>query len=120
MVGVGHAFAQAPQFEGSKAVSVHTAGAPHAVCPDAQLAEHAPATHAVPPGHAVPHAPQFWLSVWRFVQVLEHSVSPDWQLTAHLPAEHTSPEGHAAPHAPQFWRSACRLVQVPLHSVKPC
>ena len=100
--------------------------------PPPHEATHAPFKHPDPVEHAFPHAPQFWESFWRSVQLLVppegaelHTIDPVGHCVAHVPPEHTSLPGqieahvpllhvwpceHFVPHWPQlvgsFWRSA--------------
>ena len=73
----------------------------------------------MPEEHAVPHAPQWLLSLCRSRHTPEQSVSGEPHDTAHVPAEHTCPAGHRTPHPPQFVTSVARSRHVPEHSVSP-
>ena len=70
------------------------------MAPGGQLTTHMPATQAVPGPHAVPHAPQFKLSLCTLVQTPLQLVTPGWHDTAHFPLEQTCPIGQAVPHMP--------------------
>lgn len=69
--------------------------------------------------HAVPQAPQCWVSVMRSTQAPPQLVMPAGQPT-HTPLEHTGvvPE-HTVPHAPQLPVSLDRVTHTPPHSVWP-
>jgi hypothetical protein len=47
----------------------------------------------LPPGHFVPQAPQFWVSLVRFAQAPLHWVSLAGHVSLHTPATHTGAEG---------------------------
>jgi hypothetical protein len=80
------------------------------VSPVGQVAWHLPAWQALPPVHALPQVPQFWLSVLVFVQNGEPASAPpsaahivsDPHVSPHVPPLHTVPLGHVWPHAPQL------------------
>jgi hypothetical protein len=56
----GHAaLVHAPQWSGSLDVSTHAPPQFVSAAP-----QQTPLLHVVPPGHACPHVPQFWLSAW--------------------------------------------------------
>jgi hypothetical protein len=54
-----------------------------------------PPEHGAAAGHAVPHAPQFALSLIRFTQLPLQLVVPPVQVSAHAPAMHTDVGAHA-------------------------
>jgi hypothetical protein len=64
----GQIVPHAPQFAGSMAVFVHTAGEPQVVSGAPHDALHMPATHIVPAPHTVPQAPQLSASVCTLAQ----------------------------------------------------
>jgi len=80
----------------------------HLVCDEAHEPTHAPFEHIAPAGHALPHAPQFRLSVLVFAQNEApppsgwHSVALDAHDEEHVPFTHACPDAHATPHLPQF------------------
>ncbi len=96
------------------AVPVHV---PHVPPLQVTGVTHAPAVQVCPAAHALPHPPQFAVSVCRLRHVPEHKLWPDGH--AHTPALHTRPAGHTVPHVPQFDVSVCRLRHVPEHKVCP-
>jgi hypothetical protein len=89
----------------------------HCVSPAGQ--PHVPLSHAAPPGHAVPHAPQFRLSVSRFTHTVPQSVSPAAVLhvPVHTPAEQSVPGAQRLRHAPQLSGSLAVSVQAVPQSV---
>ncbi len=89
----------------------------HCVSPAGQ--PHVPSLHAAPPGHAVPHAPQFRLSVSRFTHAFPQSVSPAavLQVPVQTPAEQSVPGAQRLRHAPQLSGSLAVSVQAVPHSV---
>jgi hypothetical protein len=82
-----------------------------------QVTTHTLALHTRPPGQALPHMPQWLLSVRRSRQVPEQLVVPVPQETWQAPLAHTCPLGHVLPHAPQWFRSVCRSRHTPLQSL---
>jgi hypothetical protein len=89
---------------------------------------HIPPLQVAPDGHALPHVPQWEVSVWRSTHALLQSVSIapaslPLQLTLHRPALHTGVPDvaeHALPHTPQLAGSLCTAVHAPpLHIRSP-
>ena len=84
---------------------------------------HLPPMHVSSVLHAVPHAPQFKLSLSVFVQIAPPSTShacwSDWHTDTHCPPRHKRSAVQVVPHAPQFWRSIDVRTHVPLHDVDP-
>jgi hypothetical protein len=113
---------QAPQLLGSKLVFVQTP--PHAVCPEAQLAEQTPAVHAVPDAQGVVQAPQCSPSVCRSTQSPPQFTCEPGHDTEQAPALQTCPLAHVAPPlppetpqpavAPQWRRSVLGSTHAPL------
>ena len=113
-----HVVAQSPQFVGSIAVSAQLV-APlvvHVARGGAQVVPHAPPEHTWPAGHAVPHAPQLALSVWRFVHTPEQTVRPALHDATHSPAVHALPGGHARSQRPQCASSVSRSRHAAPHA----
>ena len=77
-----------------------------------------PFVHTRPAGQAVPHAPQFWISVARSTHARSQSVSAP-QSGAHAPDLHTWADGQAVPHAPQFAGSVVTFAQAEPHCIRP-
>jgi hypothetical protein len=79
-----------------------------------------PLTHTAPAAQALPHAPQFWLSVWVFAQAFPHSAYPvpmashAWQVP---PMQARCPCVHAVPQPPQESGSELRFLQIPWQSL---
>lgn len=95
---------------------------PQLVVPPGQVVAHEPFEHTFPEPHALPHAPQWSLSVWVFTHSLPHKSSPVPQPGAQAPPTHAmlppvGAGGHALPHAPQWALSLEVLTQAPLHLV---
>ena len=78
-----------------------------------------PPTHWVPPPHAIPQAPQFWLSVVRTTQLVPQSVEPDGHVAVQVPALQTSPAAQAFPQLPQSAALVWRFTHWPLQDVVP-
>jgi hypothetical protein len=57
----------------------------------------APRAHDCPIGHALPQAPQFPTSPWRFTQTPPQGVCPGAQIATQAPLEQTVPGPHARP-----------------------
>lgn len=95
-----HALPHAPQLSGSVWRFLHDPL--HAVCPDAQLAVHAPPVHTCPSAQAVPQRPQLALSTAVSRHTPEHTVCPGGHDTTHTLFVHTCPAPQAVPHDPQF------------------
>jgi hypothetical protein len=76
--------------------------------PVMQVRAQLPTLHTWPGTQALPHFPQFALSVFGFVHAAgpasppPHWVSPVGQVSAQVPLPQTVPAAHALPHAPQF------------------
>jgi hypothetical protein len=83
-----------------------------------QLPTHAPATHALPAGHDVPHAPQFVAEVWMSTHPASpHAVSPaPRHEVPQVPLAHTWSRGHSLAHAPQLFRSDMMSAYVSPHA----
>jgi hypothetical protein len=77
-----------------------------------------PFLHVCPDGQAVPHIPQFELSLCVFVQTPLQFV-PDVQTPVHTPLWQICPDVHIVPHIPQFELSDLISVQAPLQLVVP-
>jgi hypothetical protein len=64
-----------------------------------EIGRHVPALQAVPGGHTRPHAPQFALSLPRFVHVVALLQQPKpvghEQTGTHVPELHVDPDGQA-------------------------
>jgi hypothetical protein len=85
-------------------VLVSTQVEPHSI--SEPLHTHALFEQVAPAGHALPHDPQFALSVVTFAHLPpEHWVSPEPQLEAQLPLLHTCVPVHVLPHVPQLLTS---------------
>lgn len=111
-----HATLQPPQLFTSDVVSMHepvqsTSGAVH-------IEPHMPRVHVSPGfGQAVPHMPQFAVSVSRSMQMPVQAVCPAGHV--HVLAEQVCPPAHAIPHAPQL-RSSLRVsMHPPAHIICP-
>jgi hypothetical protein len=65
---------------------------------------------------ACPQEPQFWLSVFRFVQEPEHKVWPAAQVILQLPWMQLCPLTQTFPQEPQLLLSDETLVHEPPHS----
>ncbi len=81
--------------------------AAHNVCDDVQLDAHLPPAHTSSVPHALPHVPQFALSVCVLAQYGEppsgeHVVCPCAHSPAHAPLLHTWSAPHVLKHEPQF------------------
>jgi hypothetical protein len=91
----------------------------HGSSPCGQPPWHLPVTHASSVLHAVPHVPQFWLSVC--VSTHEklvpdvHTVAVGAQSVTQFPFEQTLAESHVFPHEPQFCGSESTFVHLPSH-----
>ena len=79
---------------------------------------HTLARHTSMPGHTVPQAPQFALSVCSLTQVPLQLASPLWQVSVQVPAEHTWPGPQAFPQAPQFATLVSGLISQPFAAIK--
>jgi hypothetical protein len=78
----------------------------------AQVAAQAPYEQTCPAAHALPQAPQFWLSIEGLMHWPWQVVNPDWQVIWHLPAPlQTVPAGQTLPQLPQLVGSAFRFAQ---------
>ena len=73
-------------------------------------AGHLPDTQLEPFVHAAPHAPQFWLSVCRFTQLVPHNVWPAAHCVWQTPALQTAPAAQGLPQAPQLVELVWRLT----------
>jgi hypothetical protein len=73
--------------------------------------------------HALPHAPQFDVSVCVSTQALPHFVKPAMQVKSHDPALQTGTPFaggvHTVPQDPQWLGSVCWFTHAPLHALKP-
>jgi hypothetical protein len=69
------------------------------------VSEHVPPPQTVPATQAVPHLPQFALSVLVSTQAPLQSVEPAPQEKPHVLLLHTSPVGHLLPQEPQLSES---------------
>ncbi len=115
-----HAFPHIPQLARLLRVSASQpfAGLPsQSPAPAVHASAQRPATHdavaLVPPGHTVPHPPQFMGSVAVETQrVPQTVVCPGGQ--AQCPAWQVEPPPQVIPHAPQFARSENTSTHVPL------
>jgi hypothetical protein len=90
--------------------------------PDWHVTSQFPPEQASPGGHALPHVPQFALSVCVFEQYVPASVVHDVSSphdTPQLPPLQTRPAPHTFPHAPQLLLSVCSLTQDEPHEVRP-
>jgi hypothetical protein len=107
---------QLPQF--CVLVERSTHWLPHLVSPPLQPdALHAPAEHASPFGHLLPHEPQLLLSTLVLTQIPLHRVWPAGQ--PHEPCKQVWPLVQATPHAPQLASSDCRSTHALLQLVSP-
>lgn len=96
----------------------------HGVWLESQLPTHCPAVQIWSGPHGAPQAPQFALSVIRFVQYGAppsgvHLVSVPEQLPVQLPAAHTVPAAHACPQPPQLRLSVWVSTHVGLPASPP-
>lgn len=78
-----------------------------------------PAWQANPPGHAMPHAPQFAGSLCAFTQRPAQVICVGAQLGTHDPPVQSCPAGHAVPHPPQWAPSVVGSTQVAPQSIRP-
>jgi hypothetical protein len=118
---------QSPQFCLLLWRSTHSAiiPVPHSVKPDAvqRMAQTPSLQTGSAPVHALPHAPQFRVSLAVVTQLPSppkrpaHWVSPVGQ--AQVPFMHATPPGHIVPHVPQLRLSVERSTQAIPHSVSP-
>jgi hypothetical protein len=98
----GHALHDVPHV----ASAVLLTHAPEHRCwPDAQT--HEPAWQVLPPVHALPHPPQFALSVCSLTHALPQAVWPALQVKVHAPLTHAGTplvgaDVHALPQVPQL------------------
>jgi hypothetical protein len=111
--GVPHA----PQSSGSVVRSVQKLAAPvpvgHAESPGAQARAHCPRpSQAWPAGHALPHAPQFWLSVSVWTQSPPQTMPPPGQVGWQIPPAHCWLGPHEVMQPPQCWLSRSVSVQI--------
>jgi hypothetical protein len=106
----------------------HAASPGQVVYPAGHERLHAPCAQGQVPPHALPHAPQFMGSSWRFAShpsaaCPSQSVHPASQYsTAHAPAKHQAVawgSAHTFPHAPQLFSSFAVSTQTPAQSVSP-
>src|SRR5205085_2597850 len=96
---------------------------PQSVLPAGQVTTpmQTPFWHASPSPHALPHDPQFALSVATSVQAPLQLTVPFMQGFAswHLPPVQAKLAGQVTPHAPQFLPSVWRFTQRAPHWVLP-
>jgi hypothetical protein len=113
-----HGFAQWPQFQLSVCVSMQLPLQYKRL--DAHFETQLPAWHFWSCGHALPHAPQFSLSVSTMMHDCPHSDCPASASQPHRPRTHCVLPLHVLPHDPQLLLSDVVSTHPPLpHSVSP-
>ena len=86
----------------------------HSTSLAAHVAVHAPLLHSIPPGHTVPHAPQFCVSLTMSVQVEPHSPNGAGQLDASGGANPLSPHAHS----PTTHATTTKILVIVDHVIK--
>ena len=78
----------------------------------------APAAQVWPEGHALPHAPQLFVSLCGFTQLFPQKAMPAGHTEVHAPFEQLVPVWHTVPQAPQLLASLLVSTQTDPQSVR--